>query len=118
MPISQQALEADLTALSSLPRDTLASLIDPSAPRPKQRDSASTLLAAAKSAPTPDTNVALSHAYATEMRERAEQLRKEDVSHGGAAGDLQRLERIRDTAEGVLAAVDEYAGKVDVKTAA
>lgn len=117
MSISQQDLESDLAALASLPKDTLSSLIDPSAPRSKPLGSASTLLAASKSNPTPETSVELSRAYVAEMHERTEQLKGEDVSHGGAVSDLQRLEKIRDTAEEVLAAVDDYAGKFEASKA-
>lgn len=112
MQVPAQTLEKDLALLFSLPEGTLSRLIDPSRAAPKPLGNATSLLAETQSSPSPETSVALSRAYVGEMRERTGQLEREEVSQSTAASDLQRLEKLRDTAETVLAAVDEYAATV------
>ncbi|GMK57132.1 hypothetical protein CspeluHIS016_0309720 [Cutaneotrichosporon spelunceum] len=108
-------LAADLDALQRLPPSTLAKLIDPSAaPTPKPAN-AITQLAAFGPSCGPDASLALTTAYAAEMREGATKLRAQEIGGPasaiaggrGAAADLATLERIRSVAEEVQAAVEE-----------
>ncbi|BEJ15120.1 hypothetical protein CspHIS471_0408870 [Cutaneotrichosporon sp. HIS471] len=105
--ITPSELAADLDALQRLPPSTLAKLIDPSAaPTPKPAD-ATTQLAAFGPSSGPAASLALTTAYAAEMRDGAAKLRAQEIGGPasaiaggrGAAADLATLERIRSVAE-------------------
>jgi hypothetical protein len=109
-------LASDLDALQRLPPHVLAQLIDPaSKPAPKPADAAAQL-AAFTPASGPDASLALTTAYAAEMRDGAARLRAQEIGGPasaiaggrGAAADLATLERIRGVAEEVQGAVEEY----------
>lgn len=111
--LSVAELNADLDALQRLPPNILDKLIDPSArPRPRPAD-AETQLAAFNESSGPDASLALTTAYANEMRQGAARLKAQEIgsraSGAGVGADLAKLERIRAVAEEVRAAVDDYA---------
>ncbi|BEI84390.1 hypothetical protein CcaverHIS002_0409940 [Cutaneotrichosporon cavernicola] len=84
--ITPSELAADLDALQRLPPSTLAKLIDPSAePTPKPAD-ATTQLAAFGPSSGPAASLALTTAYAAEMRDGAAKLRAQEI--GGPASAI------------------------------
>lgn len=111
-------LNSDLDALQRLPPNVLDKLIDPSAPpRPKLPDAQAQLKAFGASS-GPEASLALTTAYAAEMREGSRRLKAQEIggapasaiaSGRGAAADLAKLERIRTVAEEVRLAIDDYA---------
>ncbi|CAK9779946.1 unnamed protein product [Cutaneotrichosporon oleaginosum] len=115
--ITPAELSSDLDALQRLPASVLAKLIDPTAPPPPKPADASAQLAAFNASSSPADSLALTKAYASEMRDGAAKLRAQEIGGPasaiaggrGAAADLARLERIRSVAEEIKAAVEDYA---------
>jgi len=111
-------IESDLSALQSLPSSTLARLIDPAAAAEPGTppDPHAELAAFDPKTSTVQGSVSASRAYVKEMRRAAEELKSHVIGTMERDVDGERLERIRDEAEVVRAAVTAYAA--DVKIAA
>lgn len=136
-PEAERAFQRDLDMLQTLPSAVLERLIDPeAAPAPpptsvkdqlrKLSSSTATNPAADPSPaespaqPAPETTgkppsaevadaVALSDAYIKEMREKAAELAQDEEGSGRSLEFRSRIERVREVAEGVQGAVEEYA---------
>lgn len=133
-PEAERALRRDLDLLQTLPAAVLERLIDPEAapaPPPASVKEQLAKLSSSKApadapadasadqpaeAKTDEPNAAqltaaeaLSEAYIKEMRERGAELARDEEGSGRSLEFRSRIERVREVAEGVQTAVEDYA---------